>query len=249
MLRLAERSVYGAIVSTFLISSAFAQSDEPFARANQKYAEGHFQEAIENYEAIVRSKEWSAPLFYNLGNAYYRVKDFGRALLNYERALMLEPNHPEAQANLRIVRDQTRALELRPGWPDRYLRFATANQFTITATITFWIGVFCIAALIFSRRRSAGMIALPIFFLALSAVILFILYRIENGNRGRSLAVITDDGVEARLVTADNANSVLALPAGSEVKIERRRGDWIHVALPNDLRGWVPAKSVESVRL
>jgi hypothetical protein len=41
----------------------------------------------------------------------------------------------------------------------------------------------------------------------------------------------------------------LALPVGSEIKILSTRGDWIYAALPNNLRGWIPAKNAERVRL
>jgi hypothetical protein len=60
---------------------------------------------------------------------------------------------------------------------------------------------------------------------------------------------VTGKNVQARLATADNASSVLALPPGSEIKVLSERGDWIYAALPNDLLGWIPAKSAERVRL
>jgi hypothetical protein len=78
---------------------------------------------------------------------------------------------------------------------------------------------------------------------------LYALYTVENGTRGDSLAIVTEKNINARLATADNANSVLALPAGSEIKILSTRGDWSYAALPNNLRGWIPTKSAESVRL
>jgi len=74
-------------------------------------------------------------------------------------------------------------------------------------------------------------------------------YEIDRGSKGRALAIITGDNVQARLATADTANSVLALPPGSEIKILSTRGDWIYAALPNNLRGWIPSKSTELVRL
>src|SRR5215831_7898857 len=94
------------------VSSAFAQSNAEFAKANQEFAQGNFKEAITNYEAVVRAGHWNANLFYDLGNAYFRTHDFGRAILNYERALALDNHHPEATANLQIARDESRALEL-----------------------------------------------------------------------------------------------------------------------------------------
>src|SRR5246500_2750357 len=138
-------------------SSAFAQSNAEFARANQEYAQGNFMEAIASYEALVRASQWNANLFYDLGNAYFRTRDFGRAILNYERAIALDQHHPEATANLQIARDESRALELQPTRLGRYLQFASINQYSLAAAITFWLGVFGIVSLSFARRRSAAL--------------------------------------------------------------------------------------------
>src|SRR5436309_5610161 len=140
-LRSPRRAFYRVIICAFLISSAFAQSDATFAKANQEYADRNFKEAIDGYGQLVRSGQWSANLFYDLGNAYFRAEDFGHAILNYERALALESHHPEAQANLRIARDEARALEMQRSWLERHLGFASLNSYTIAASVTFWIGV------------------------------------------------------------------------------------------------------------
>jgi tetratricopeptide (TPR) repeat protein len=237
------------MVCTFVVSSAFAQSDARFAKANADYAAGHFQEAVNGYETLVRSGEWSANLFYDLGNAYFRVGDFGHAVLNYERALALDRHHPEADANLRIVRDEARALEMQSSWPERYLQFGSLNQYSVVATVAFWLGMFCVFRLIFGRRRSAAIMTLLILSFSTFVIAAFAIYKLENGNSGRALAIVTGTGIEARFATADSANSVLALPPGSEIKILSTRGDWIYAALPNNLRGWLPAKSAELVRL
>ncbi|HYY14868.1 MAG TPA: hypothetical protein VE758_10600, partial [Chthoniobacterales bacterium] len=73
--------------------------------------------------------------------------------------------------------------------------------------------------------------------------------QLENGAQGKALAIVVAKDVEARLATADNAHSVLALPPGSEIQVLSTRGDWIYAELPNNLRGWLPAKSAELVRL
>jgi tetratricopeptide (TPR) repeat protein len=240
---------YATFAVSVAVSSVFAQSDAEFAKANQDYAQNNFKEAISGYETLVRAGQWSANVFYNLGNAYFRAGDFGRAILNYERALALERHHPEATANLRIARDEARALEMQQGWPERYLQFASINQYIITAAVAFWVGLFCVGGLIFARRRSATIIALLIFSLVVFVIAILAIYELDHGSKGRSLAIVTGKDVQARLATADTANSVLALPPGSEVKILSTRGDWAYAALPNDLRGWIPAKSAEQVRL
>ena len=228
--------------------SAHAGDDDLFAKANKAYAEGRFGEAAANYESLIRSGKWNANLFYDLGNAWYRVGDFGQSILNYERALALDPRHPEADANLRLARDEARALELRRDWIERYVGMATVKQYTIAAAIAFWFALFITAHLFFSRR-SAGRMALIALCLIVCGASIFAIVTLENGTRGDALAIVTGKDVEARLATADNAKSVLALPAGSEIKILSERGDWIYAALPNDQRGWIPAANAQRVRM
>ena len=216
--------------------------EDLFAKANTEFAAGNFKAAIADYQAVVASGEWSANLFYDLGNAYFRHGDFGRAILNYDRALRLDRHHPEADANLRIAHDQAHSLELAPSILDRYLNFATANFFAVAAAIFFWLAV------IFLILRP-GRVLWTMAGMFLAAICAFAAYRLENGTQGQGLAIVTAEKAEARVATVDNARSVLALPAGSEVVILQERGDWNYAALPNDQRGWIAANAVEKVRL
>ena len=229
--------------------SSVAQANAEFMKANQDYAQGHFKEAITGYEKLAQAGQWSANLFYDLGNSYFRTGDFGRAILNYERALALEPHHPEASANLQIARDEARALELQQTAAERYLHVASVNQYCIVAAIVFWLALLVILLRIFARRKSATLIAAFLFCLLICAGAIYAVYTLERGSKGAALAIVTGRNVQARLATADTANSVLALPPGSEIKILSTRGDWVYAALPNTLRGWIPAKDAERVRL
>lgn len=241
--------IRSAVFAMLLTSAAMsgAQPATQFAKANQEFAGGDFKAAIADYEELVRGGEDAPNLFYNLGNAYFRQKDFGRAILNYERALALAPRHPEAQANLRIARDEARGLELIPNRWERGLALIDANQYAIAAAIAFWIGMFGLAVFIFNRRRLT--FALAILSTLIFAFAIFAAYQMEHGTKGGGLAVVTTENAEARIATADTANRVLTLPAGSEIQIISRRGDWIYAALPNNLRGWMPAVSAEQVRM
>ncbi len=220
-----------------------------FAKANAAYAEGRFEEAAAGYESLAREGRSPANLFYDLGNAWYRLGNFGKAVLNYQRALALEPRHPEADANLRLARDEGRALELRMTQVERYASLATTKQYTIAATTGVWLALFLGAHWYFSRRRSAGRIALIALSLLVTAVSIFGIVTLENGIRGENLAVVTSKETEARLATADNAKSILVLPAGSEIKVLSERGDWVYAMLPNEQRGWIAAGAVERVRM
>src|SRR5213080_3689879 len=157
-----------------IVSSAIAQADAEFAKANQQFAQGDFKDAIAGYEGLVRTGQASANTFYDLGNAYFRAGDFGRAILNYQRA-----------------RDEARALKIQPGRAERYLHFASVNQYGITATVAFWIAVFCLTALIFARRRSAMLIFVSVCCLLALAISVFAIYTLDRGTKGQALAIVT----------------------------------------------------------
>ena len=138
---------------------------------------------------------------------------------------------------------------MQPSWSERYLQLASINQYSIAAAAAFWVVIFCIVGLVFARRRSAAAIAFSTFSLLVAALSILAIHQLDTGSKGRALAIVTGKEVQARLATADTANSVLALPPGSEIKILSIRGDWIYAALPNNLRGWILAKDTEQVRL
>jgi tetratricopeptide (TPR) repeat protein len=237
---------WGVLCAAHLVSAA---DDSVFAAATRAYEAKNYAEAAQGYESLVQSRKWNATVFYDLGNAYYRLGNFGKAILNYERALALEPRHPEAQANLRLASDEARALELRKDRLERYAGIATVKQYSIIAAASGWLALFIAGHLLLSRRRSARGLALIALSLIVCGASIFAIYTLENGTRGPALAIVTAKEIEARLATADNAKSVLLLPAGSEIRILSERGDWVYAALPNDQQGWIPAASAERVRL
>jgi tetratricopeptide (TPR) repeat protein len=226
-----------------------AEADATFARANADYAAGHFPAAIAGYDSLVKSRQWNPSLFYDLGNAYFRTGDPGRAVLNYERALALDPAQPEARANLQLVRDQARALELADGWAEQYLAYLTRDQYAWLAAAAFWSAAAILSGLYFSRRRPVVWIFALLLLGTISAGAALAVHKLETGRAGGDLAIVTGKNIQARLATAESAGAVLLLPPGSEIKILSTRGNWLYAALPNDLRGWIPAASAEPVRL
>jgi len=236
----------------FCLTSGRAAQAEPeatFKKANADFAAGNFSDAIKGYETLVRDRQWNASLFYDLGNAYFRAGDRGRAILNYERALALDPNQPEAKANLQLVRDQARALELSPTWVEEHLDYLTLNQFAWLAAVAFWSAEAILCGLSLARRRPVVWIFTLVLSGAVAAGAAFAIYQFEMGRAGRDVAIVTSKNIQARLATAESAGTVLVLPPGSEIKILSIRGDWLYADLPNDLQGWIPAGSAERVRL
>jgi tetratricopeptide (TPR) repeat protein len=215
-----------------------------FNQANELFEQGKFAEAKGAYERLLASGFQTANLFYNLGNADYRLGSPGRAILNYERALALEPSHPEAGSNLTLLRNRSAARVPETRWWERATGSFSQQTLTLGGSIAFWSGA---ALLVFVLVRRPGgavvwMLMLLAWLVALSAGAALFL-REQN----RVLAIITAREAEARVAPADLAKSAGKLPAGSRVRVLSERGGWTYCELPGEGRGWIPAGSLERV--
>ena len=81
----------------FAVSPSFGEAT--WEAANEAYQKAKYEEAKVDYIQIAGTRQYSADLFYNLGNAWFKLGDQGRAILNYERALILNPRLEEARSN------------------------------------------------------------------------------------------------------------------------------------------------------
>src|SRR5262249_24586229 len=87
-----------------------------FSRANTLYADGHYADAAAEYERLLASGVASANTYFNLGNAYLKAGQTGRAVLAYERARRLTPNGPALRANLTFAREEGAIAAPAPWW-------------------------------------------------------------------------------------------------------------------------------------
>ncbi len=236
------RLLAGAVVWIWLMAFVGLGRAAEFDNANQLYDEGKFAEAKQAYERLVGSGEWSANLFYNLGNADYRSGAPGKAVLNYERALALEGSHAEARANLKWLREQTGAKTGERRWWEYAYPAMPGSVFAVVGVVAFWGGVFAVAGVIF-RRRFFGWGAFA-FVLAVYAAV-----GVWRADQETAVAIITGKETSAKLAPADRAGLAETLPLGSRVRVLSERGEWIYCALPGGGRGWIAETHLEKMRL
>ena len=212
-----------------------------FDTANQLFDQGKFGEAKQVYQMLVHRGEWSANLFYNLGNADYRIGAPGKAVLNFERALALDGTHLEARANLKWLREQTGARLPEKRWWDWLFPALPGGAFAIAAALAGWVAVFAVVPLF--GRRAWGWFAFSVLLAA---------YAIAGAircDKDRALAIVTAKDATARLAPADRASLAEPLTPGSRVWVLSERGEWIYCALPGGGRGWIPSSQIEKVSL
>src|SRR5689334_19162351 len=75
-----------------------------FEEANKLYEQGKYAEAAAAYENLAPAHNGSPALYYNLGNAWFKAGQNGRAIAAYRKAEMLSPRDPNLRFNLNFVR-------------------------------------------------------------------------------------------------------------------------------------------------
>ncbi|MDP9292766.1 MAG: hypothetical protein M3O82_10455 [Verrucomicrobiota bacterium] len=236
-----------AAIGLFVVAAGALAEDAPqkiVEQANQRYDEGKFAEAKQLYSSLVERGQLSANLFYNLGDVEYRLGERGRAILNYERTLVLDPAHPEATADRAFVREQTGAKNVQPRAWERALPPWRADVFAIAAAAAGWTAIFAFA-LLFIQRGGRGPTVIGVF--SLIAAVYFVAGATRLDQQ-RSLAIVTAKKTEARMAPAENSAILDTLPSGSGVRLLFERGPWSYCSLPDYRTGWIPSAAIERVQ-
>lgn len=252
--------VMAAALGLFLMRGAVLAQTSPGAveamwAANQQYESGEFQAAAEAYEAIIAAGTRDSSVYYNLGNAYFKQGDLGRAILNYRRAHVLNPRDPDIVANLRIARAQTvdQIEATAAGSVANFVQVAedwlTLHEAGILA-LALWllIGFFALLAVFkpLWRRWTGVIIAVLALFLAIGLVSMA--SRSFRAQRYPPAVVVAEQvNVTSGPGSTDQYLLEFTLHSGTEVLVLESRSDWRRISLPGDLQGWVTAEAIEPV--
>jgi tetratricopeptide (TPR) repeat protein len=225
-----------------------ATPDELFYRGNLTYAAQDYAASIAAYEGAVARGVASANLFFNLGNAYFKAGNLGKAILNYERARWLAPHDADVLANLEFARAQAHSPACTPKRWEQFL-LPLASRFSPTALWRTVSGLYAAALLAASlamvhrtwrrRWRTAAVLATIVFVFA-GANLLW--REVFHPWSNRAVAI---NAVAARFAPENDETEHFRLPVGSTVQLRERRGQWVLVQRCDGRRGWVPAATIE----
>ncbi len=254
------RKLLTTVALSFLLAQALGtgwaeaeETEKQFSKANRLYAEGRYQDVVDLYEAIVKSGTSSGPLYYNLGNAYFKLSRPGKAILNYERARRLMPQDEDLLANLSFVRSS-----LEQAQPTEELRwfeqaaFALRDLFSATgwgiALLVVWnllFGLFLIATFAERIKRLAIRLAWCCGFAAVFSLA-FAFAKIEATERTQEGIVIQKE-VDVRYSPSLMGAVAFQLHEGIKAKVIRCEGQWCYIRLTRDKSGWIERGMVEII--
>ena len=241
--------------SQMLLSKTTAD-EAAVTAANNLYESGYYSEAVQIYQQMVDQGVRESVVFYNLGNAYFQQQDYARAILNYQKASLLNPRDEAIKINLELAQKKVNVElpAMAPG-PVAIAADLTGKWFTLDETailaLALWFvtGLFFFAWRIFSNQRSSSLWK----FASIGSSLVLLLVMLSLAGRlltsqSNSEGIVVAPIVALQSEPGDHFETGVEIRAGSVVDLLEARGEWIHLSGPGDsYSGWVPASAVETV--
>jgi tetratricopeptide (TPR) repeat protein len=229
---------------------------EILLQGNDHYQEGRFQEALSAYEGILESGFESPDLYYNLGNAYFKLGDLGGSILNFEKALSLRPRDADTRANLGLARSLTVdeieplprfwVLSLLSWWTE----FLPRGGLILTVVLAYLLMATGLCVRILSRSpkpRELGTWVLAgsgIAFLLFGSTLLAREGFLGGSDRG----VIMVEEVAVQSAPSNEGDLTLFhVHEGTTVRLDQRTEEWNEIVLEDGRVGWVPSGTMEII--
>lgn len=225
------------------------------AEADSSYVRGEYQQAIKEYELLLKNGA-SADLYYNLGNAYYRTENITKAVLNYERALLLSPSDRDIRFNLQMARSKT-IDKITPEqemffitWYRSLVNLASVDGWARTALWALALAIVLALLYLFSDRiwlRKVG------FFGALFLIAIFVFSNIFAHQQkellvNRKGAIVTASSVTVKSTPDKKGTDLFILHEGTKVTItDSSMREWKGVRLADGKEGWIETKQIELI--
>ena len=223
--------------------------------ADAEYKKGNYQQAVKDYEELLHAGV-SADVYYNLGNAYYRMDNITRAIINYERALMLSPGDEDIRFNLQLARSKT-IDKISPEsemffvtWYHSIVNSASVDRWAYVAIVSLILALALLMLYFFSAtgwQRRVG------FYGALLGLIFFVLSNIFAVQQRRQLsersaAIITSSSASVKKNPKADAAASFVIHEGTKVQItDKSIRDWAAIRLSDGREGWLPLSQMEEI--
>ena len=225
------------------------------SQANEAYRNGDYARAVELYEQSGEQDGTSAAYFYNLGNAYYKSGLYPRAILNYERALLLDPGNDDVRFNLEMAQARI-ADKIEPlgtffldQWFTTLRNLFSSNVWAVIAVVAFLIFLAGGVVYFFVDRvvwRKIGFFAGLLALLITIGTNRFASVQKQQLTR-RESAIVFAPTIIAKSSPSESGTDLFVLHEGTKVYIVDRVGEWSEIRLEDGNRGWIPTDRLEVI--
>lgn len=231
-----------------------AQSvDSLFVDANELYRNGEFEKAIEKYKKIETTEKISSELFYNLGNAYYKLNKVGPSIFYYEKALKINPLNEDVKNNLvfakRLALDNIEEVPktVFQKFNINYLQKLSYNNWAIVTVVFSFLAAILFLLFYFSdspiKKRFYFTVSIICFLFLMST--LFITYHQYNFSKNNIEAIVFAEKTEVKNAPTVNAEEVFTLHEGTKVIVLDAIDNWKKIKIADGKQGWIIADEIK----
>ena len=249
------QAIVGDSIGNSLQQISSSLEDATKAEGDSAYMKNDYASAIQIYEALLNRGE-AADIYYNLGNSYYKAGDIAKAILNYERALLLQPGNGDIRANLEIARSKTvDKVEPVPeiffvSWTKSLINSMSVDSWAVCGVVCFILLIVSLYLFIFSKQivlKKAGFIS-GIVFLAVTILANVFANQQKDELANRNSAIVINPSVTVRSTPSESGTSLFILHEGHKVGVkDGSMKDWKEIRLEDGKVGWVPASAIEII--
>ena len=243
-----------ALIMTFSLSAmpAGAVTKE---NADTEYENGNYRQAVRDYEELLK-KDASPELYYNLGNAYYRLDNITSAVLSYERALRLKPNDKDIWHNLEMANDKT-IDKITPENRMFFLKWYNSLSMMFGMDGWAWCSIVMIAlsllsflVYLFAERNSMCSMGkyCSVIFILLFIFSLIFAFRQQDRINSRDEAIISAPSTVVKETPNENGKEKFLLHEGTKVKIiDSGMSEWKEIRIADGRTGWINVSKMEII--
>jgi tetratricopeptide (TPR) repeat protein len=210
-----------------------------FDSANKLYEQGKFAEAASAYEKLARSGENSAALYFNLGNAFFKSGQIGRAVAAYRTAEQITPRDPDLRANLQFARNQTPSPTLSPTRWQRWLGRLTLNEWTLLAAGAVWLWLLLLAVLQWRPALKPALRAYVLSLAILSVLLCACVAATLRETRFTRTAIVITRDTAVRYGPLAESPTAFTVQDGAELRVLDQKDDWLQVSTDPRRIGWL----------
>jgi tetratricopeptide (TPR) repeat protein len=252
-MRMVKYFIFSVAVVILVAANIMADQDELFFRANKEYSDGNYQMAVELYEEIVSQGIENGNLFYNLGNAYFRLGQRGRSLLNYERARKYIPHDEDLFINYSFLKTVLNVEQIEDAYPLYDKLYFAVRDFLTTKlwfinTMLLFLLINVIIGILFFRysfRKKVYRLLFVVCFLFIGSLFFFVeSYKYHHKTK---MGIIVVPKVEARYSPSYSGVVGFELVEGMKTQIIRKDGQWCQIRLNRKNSGWIEADTIEKI--
>jgi tetratricopeptide (TPR) repeat protein len=223
-------------------------------KGNDLYAKKVYDSAAMCFEKIAAGKPSTPEVYYNLGNTYYRLNKVGLAVLNYERALRLNPDYKEAKENLMLTQNRiaNHIAEVPEiffmKWWQAITRQDKATMWAVWGAVLFLAALAILTLKRFKKSISGETTGRAVALLGFFWMVTLLFGFVAAGRAGKSAgAVVMLNDTPLNPTESHSLKAVCQMPEGTVVTILQEKDNLMQVRIPDGRTGWVPATVVEKI--